>query len=75
MIIPVVCFNCGKQIANIWPEYKARLQEELNKQNDNIVKTDKYEKTVAGHILDELNVTKYCCRRMLLSHVEIIDDI
>jgi len=25
--------------------------------------------------LDDLGVTRYCCRRMLLSHVEIIDEI
>ena len=26
-------------------------------------------------MLDDLGVTRYCCRRMLLSHVEIIDEI
>jgi len=29
----------------------------------------------AGKVLDSLGVTRYCCRRMLLSHVEIIDEI
>ncbi len=29
----------------------------------------------AGKVLDSLDVTRYCCRRMLLSHVEIIDEI
>ena len=29
----------------------------------------------AGRVLDDLGVTRYCCRRMLLSHVEIIDEI
>jgi DNA-directed RNA polymerase subunit N len=29
----------------------------------------------AGKVLDSLGVKRYCCRRMLLSHVEIIDDI
>ena len=29
----------------------------------------------AGKVLDGLGVTRYCCRRMLLSHVEIIDEI
>jgi len=28
-----------------------------------------------GKVLDSLGVTRYCCRRMLLSHVEIIDEI
>jgi len=29
----------------------------------------------AGKVLDDLGVTHYCCRRMLMSHVEIIDEI
>jgi len=29
----------------------------------------------AGKVLDDLGVKRYCCRRMLLSHVEIIDEI
>lgn len=28
-----------------------------------------------GKVLDSLGATRYCCRRMLLSHVEIIDEI
>ncbi len=30
---------------------------------------------VAGEVLDGLGLTRYCCRRMLLSHVEIIDEL
>jgi DNA-directed RNA polymerase subunit N len=26
-------------------------------------------------VLDSLGLTRYCCRRMLLSHVEIADEI
>ncbi len=26
-------------------------------------------------VLDELGIKKQCCRRMLLSHVELIDDV
>ena len=26
-------------------------------------------------VLDDLGVDKYCCRRMLLSHVELVDEI
>lgn len=28
-----------------------------------------------GKVLDDLGVKRYCCRRMLLSHVEVIDEI
>lgn len=26
-------------------------------------------------VLDDVGVDRYCCRRMLLSHVELIDDL
>jgi DNA-directed RNA polymerase subunit N len=30
---------------------------------------------VASKVLDDLGLTRYCCRRMLLSNVEIIDNV
>ena len=33
------------------------------------------EKLTPLEALDRLNVSKYCCRRMFLSHVNIIDDL
>ncbi|MEM2933710.1 MAG: DNA-directed RNA polymerase subunit N [Halobacteria archaeon] len=56
-MIPVRCFTCGKVISNVWDEYKRRMQEG----------------EPPGKVLDELGITRYCCRRMLLSHVEFID--
>jgi len=29
----------------------------------------------AGMVLDSLGLKRYCCRRMLLSHIEIADEI
>ncbi|MCL5239671.1 MAG: DNA-directed RNA polymerase subunit N [Candidatus Marsarchaeota archaeon] len=29
----------------------------------------------AGKVLDDLGVKRYCCRRMLISHVDLIDEI
>lgn len=28
-----------------------------------------------GAVLNDLGITRYCCRRMLLTHVELIDEI
>lgn len=28
-----------------------------------------------GIVLDDLGIDRYCCRRMLLSHVEIVDTL
>ncbi|MDE1855825.1 MAG: DNA-directed RNA polymerase subunit N [Candidatus Micrarchaeota archaeon] len=29
----------------------------------------------AGKVLDDMKVKRYCCRRMLISHVDLIDDV
>jgi DNA-directed RNA polymerase subunit N len=33
------------------------------------------EKERAEKVLDELGVDRYCCRRMLLAHIDLIDEI
>ncbi len=59
MIIPVRCFTCGKLIGDKWEEFARRIEKRENPKK----------------VLDDLGLTRYCCRRMLLSHVEIIDEI
>lgn len=59
MIIPIRCFTCGKPIAQDWEEYAERTK-----------KGEEPKK-----ILDSLGYERYCCRRMLLTHSEIIDEI
>jgi len=59
MIIPVRCFSCGFLVGDKWEDFAKRVKEG----------------EAAGKVLDDLGVKRYCCRRMLLSHVEIIDEI
>jgi DNA-directed RNA polymerase subunit N len=59
MIIPVRCFTCGKVVGARGEPFLAR--------------------TRAGEsprlVLDELGLKRYCCRRMLLSNADLIDEI
>ena len=83
MIIPVRCFTCHKVLGNKWKYYKRKVQEHEDKiknskfSKENIVIEDKNEiyfnETYLGDILDELHITKICCRRHMLGHVDIID--
>lgn len=57
MIIPIRCFSCNKVIGNKWEPYQKLLSDG---------KTPK-------EAMDKLSITRYCCRRMILSHVDIID--
>jgi DNA-directed RNA polymerase subunit N len=59
-MIPIRCFSCGQVVADKWEEYDRRVNK--NKEDSRTV-------------LDQMKVTRYCCRRMLIGHVDLIDDI
>jgi DNA-directed RNA polymerase subunit N len=59
IIIPIRCFTCGKLVADKWDEFRKRVHDGENPKA----------------ILDELGFDRYCCRRMLMSHVNLIDEI
>jgi DNA-directed RNA polymerase subunit N len=58
MIIPVRCFTCGKVIADKWEEFKKEVSKGEN----------------PAKVLDALGVKRYCCRRMFLSNVNLIEE-
>ncbi|MHA1137928.1 MAG: DNA-directed RNA polymerase subunit N [Candidatus Thorarchaeota archaeon] len=57
MIIPVRCFTCGKVVADKYEQF----QREIRQGED------------PAKVLDDLGLNRYCCRRMLLAHIDIID--
>ena len=81
MIIPIRCFTCNKVVAHLWEEYLNKIQLKYSEADGdtekkrfvNVKKIE--EKTVEGQVLDELGLNKYCCRRMLLSHVDLCEKI
>ena len=76
MIIPVKCFTCGKVLADKYQYYKRETEKrKINKdmEVDKIIYLTKEvtDKTPEGEVLDELKLVKYCCRRHMLTHVDI----
>tara|TARA_Y100001970_G_scaffold27641_1_gene33768 strand:- start:8160 stop:8393 length:234 start_codon:yes stop_codon:yes gene_type:complete len=76
MIIPVKCFTCGKVLGNKYLYYKMKVREEKVKKNidvDDVIylTLDNVKKTPEGKCLDELGLNKICCRRHMLTHVDI----
>ncbi|MBR9681200.1 MAG: DNA-directed RNA polymerase subunit N [Candidatus Altiarchaeota archaeon] len=59
MLIPMRCFSCGFPVAAVYEEYKQKVAKGEN----------------SGKVLDKLNVQRYCCRRMMISNVDIIHEI
>jgi len=81
MIIPIKCFTCGMVIADKYRYYleqvrKKKLAKKMNGESIDIDKVlyltkEFVDKTPEGEVLDELNMTKMCCRRHFLTHVDI----
>jgi len=76
MIIPVKCFTCGNVLADKYRYYleevrKLKLQQGLQV-NKVVYLTQKHiEKTQEGVVLDNLGLKNVCCRRHMLTHVDI----
>lgn len=62
MMIPVRCFTCGKVIGEYWDEYTARSNAH-----------DGDEEPTA--VLDDLGITRFCCRRMFIAHTDLVDTV
>ena len=77
MIIPVKCFTCGMVLADKYLYYCKRSHQKIKLQNEMALDEDIYldenniKKTPEGEVLDKLNLTKMCCRRHMLTHVDI----
>jgi len=59
MLVPVRCWSCGKPVSEHWDEYKERV--------------DKGEE--AEKVMDSLGIDRYCCRPMMVSQPDLIDEI
>lgn len=59
MIIPIRCFTCGMLIADKWEEFSRRVRQGEDPKT----------------VLDSMGLRRYCCRRMLLSHIDLIDEV
>ena len=59
MLVPVRCVTCGRLIADKYEDYQNRI-----KAGEEPIK-----------VLDELGMDRYCCRRMLLTSVETIQQV
>ena len=83
MIIPVRCFTCNKVIGDKWEKYQELMkhsysqtdEEESNDSNSKVLLHNLKNKTKQAIILDKLGLKRYCCRRHVLAHIDLIDEI
>ena len=76
MIIPVKCFTCGKVIGNKYLYYLKEVRRKKIETGEDLDKvkyltSSNMKKSAEGEVLDTLGMTKMCCRRHFLTHVDI----
>jgi len=59
MLIPVRCFTCGNMVADKYDDYQNKIKAGEDPEK----------------VLDSVGVERYCCRRMLLTSVETIQQV
>ncbi|NLX46586.1 MAG: DNA-directed RNA polymerase subunit N [Euryarchaeota archaeon] len=59
MIIPVRCFTCGKVVGSAYQTFVKRVQMGEDPQE----------------VLDDLDIKRYCCRRMIISHSDLLGEL
>ena len=59
MLVPVRCFTCGNLIADKFEEYQTKIKSGEE----------------PAKVLSSLGFNRYCCRRMLLTTVETIQQV
>lgn len=74
MIFPIRCVSCNSVIAGKYLSYleKVKQYRRENGKTDMEYLTSTTVKTAEGKALDDLKVTRVCCRRHFLSHVDLI---
>jgi DNA-directed RNA polymerase subunit N (RpoN/RPB10) len=76
MIIPIRCVSCNNVLAGKWLSYLDKVKELKKKdgrpENDEIQYLNQLTtKTAEGKALDELGINRMCCRRHILTHVDL----
>ena len=59
MLVPVRCFTCGNLVADKFEDYQNKVKSGEE----------------PAKVLDSLGIERYCCRRMLLTTVETIQQV
>ncbi len=59
MMIPIRCFSCGFPVSAFYEELKKAKESEESMEK----------------ILDKMGITRYCCRRMFLTQLDLLEEV
>ena len=78
MLGPVACFTCGKRLGAYWESYNTLTNKYKNGiEEDTFISLNSgnIKPTPEGKAMDELKITRICCRRMMLGNVDLLDKL
>ncbi len=79
MIIPMRCMNCGFVLGDKWRWFQARVAELRVKKglsNEPLyIDGSSIPDTPERQACDEIGIVRYCCRKHLLTHRDLIEKI
>ena len=58
-MIPIRCFTCGNVVGDKWEPFTQGMKAGED----------------PAKVLDDLGVKRYCCRRMMITSVDLIDQV
>jgi DNA-directed RNA polymerase subunit N (RpoN/RPB10) len=76
MSIPIKCFTCGNVLADKYRFYQEQVRRKKIVEGKKVEKVmyftkENMAKTPEGEVLDDLHLTNVCCRRHMLTHVDM----
>ena len=77
MIIPIRCVTCNKVLADKWKQFQ-KLVEESTEGRENTISIHVKDYSVPSKeliALKKLGIDRYCCRRHMITHIDLINDI
>ena len=72
MIIPIRCPTCNTIVAGKWLKYVEKVKEYGGDPKELEYLTPTTQKSPAGKALDDLGLTRPCCRTLFLGHVDLL---
>jgi len=75
MIIPIRCMNCGNVLADKWLFYQQKVKELRGSTTPIYMDGKSIPDTAELKVLNHLGLKRYCCRKHMLTHVDLIDKI
>ena len=73
MIQPIRCFTCGRVVADQIDYYNTEKLKQIKEKKEEKIKH--FEDNHTGELLNKLGATRYCCRRMFISDVDMMQII